>query len=176
MQNIWIFWATITSATILVIGTLITLYKIVRHKWIIHHNPLIILYLYTARPSIDTEYVLLQIQPKTKLSVEFMCLSFEGSGVKPIIKGLFYCISGRILKNDPIPISVIEDSWVWKCQPPLQEFDFGLAIAFIADKSFDGILKIDLSGVGIDRVIYSIPFKISDIKETHNGFGRKIEI
>ena len=175
-QNNWIFATTVISAAILVGGTLITAFKICHRKWILRHKPFVVLYDYSASCSKDKQYLLLAIKMKTKQVIEYFSLRFDGNGEKPIIITLHNCISGVILKDRPIPfLSNIDGNWCWENQPTFQQSDISLAVEFITTKQFDGFLKIDLKCDKVDRIIYEIPFKITDTKTHYNGFGERMD-
>jgi hypothetical protein len=166
--------ASIVSAIILVAGTLFALGRLAYRKWILRHQPFEIDYLYTASSSPRAQYILIALRKRTKLNAKFMCLSFGGQGEKPTIKGLYNCISGKILEDNPIPAhSIANGNWYWQNQPMLQQSNISLALAFIANKPFDGFVRVDLDCDETGRIIYDVPFKITEVKETYSGKASK---
>jgi hypothetical protein len=173
-QSNWIVVATIISAVILVVGTLFTFYKICHRKWILRHKPFSIIYLYTASLSQESQFLRLAIEMNTKQVIEYLSLRFEGRGEIPNIVTMHNCISGVILKDRPIPfISHIDNNWCWENQATFQQRNISLAIEFMSVKPFDGFLKIDLKCDEIDRIVYKIPFQISDTQELYKGSAQR---
>jgi len=170
----WGIVASVISAIILVVGTLLTFGKRVYHKWVLLRNPLNIIYEYSAPISPNDHKIGLSMLKKTRLTINFLCLSFEGQEEKPIIKGVYNYTSGRILTDNPLPVhSKVEDSWILQDQPALRQSDISLAVGFIAEKPFDGILRIDLKCDEVDRIIYNIHVKIMEKEEHRSGKGHK---
>lgn len=176
-QSLWTFITVIVTFLIMITGIVYHWSKRSRRKYNLRHQPFEGLYWYTAASSPRNQDILLSLQMKTRITIEFMTLSFEGQGTKPIIKGLYNCVSGRILKDTPISVnSIIDGSWICQNQPTFQQSDIGLAVEFIAEEPFDGVLKFDLKCDEVDRIIYDIPFKVTEVMELYNGKLRKVSL
>jgi hypothetical protein len=189
----WLFlWATLTivfnmtgleiasliSFLILLIGAFCKIVRYYYRKWNLV-NPLKIVSLFDGAISPDTQYLLIEISTKTKITIESFCLYFtnyqyDELSNAPKIKGLYNCLSGKILKDKLILQDSTQDNhWYWLNHPVFQQPCISLALAILCEQPFDGILKIDLSCAEINRIIYDVPFKITNIADNYNNQGAK---
>ena len=90
-QQLWIFWATIISVTILVIGAGISVSRWVVIWWRVRQlfdayyelNDKTIVYTYTLNPSTGTQSINLYLRMKTEANIGFINLTVKGTGQVP---------------------------------------------------------------------------------------------
>jgi hypothetical protein len=178
-KNNWIFATTIISAVILVAGSGYALAKFIRHKFITRSgNAYNVTFGYGGYVKEEPQNIMLSIQAKTNISLGFICLSFEGDGDKPIIKGLYDLVSGRILNTPKPAYSIMGSTWFWKFEPPLQRPSVDLGLSVVANKQYNGTLRVDLSSDNPYRSVYDLPIIINEKQghETYNGKGKYLGI
>jgi len=177
-QNICIFWATIISAIILVLGLIIStilllkrkhrlsnLYKIyadlkqiqVKEKSVILKKDLITL---TTSPNPQTIKITLRME--SDATVVFIALSFEGNGQKPDMKKPYdYQFNKPHLGAEYSPF--LDNGWNITFRE-LGHRNIGqkIRIGFecIASTLWDGYLKVNLSCEGGTKKTYKLPISV----------------
>jgi hypothetical protein len=174
----WGIVASVISAIILVAGLLFGFGRWYYRKWQLN-DPVRIISKFIGSTSSDVQYLSIALDTKTKIAIQSVCLYFTNEKYEelensPSIKGLYHCLSGEILKDNSISAySTVDNRWFWLNEPSFQQPSISIALAFIAKVSFDGLLKFDLDCTETGRIIYDLPFKITETKEIYFNKGKK---